>query len=476
MRAWNAFWALVVAGLLASTTAAVAAEAVDRPDVLFIAVDDLNDWVGVLGGHPQAKTPHIDRLAARGMLFANAHAAAPACNPSRAALLTGVLPSSSGVYTNLEDWRVAPQLKRATTLPQYFRRNGYRTLGGGKIFHAHTYFREGFIGFQQPEAWDEFYPSKMRQLPDELRPHGWPMNRNPGIIFGLFDWSPISAEDFATGDGQVIRWAEKRVAQEHEGPRFLAAGIYRPHLPWYNAQRYFDMHPLERIELPATRADDLMDVPLAGQRGLQVGMHEWVLKNDHWKAAVQGYLASISFADAMVGKLIAALDRSGRAEKTVIVLFSDHGLHLGEKGHWRKFSLWEESTHVPLIIVAPGVTTAGSSTRKPVSLMDLYPTLAELCGIDIPSHLEGKSLLPLLRDPKADWDHAAITTWQRNNHAVRTEQYRYIRYADGSEELYDHATDAHEWTNLAPDLAYRDLKERLAARLPRTNAAPATGQ
>ena len=178
----------------------------------------------------------------------------------------------------------------------------------------------------------------------------------------------------------------------------------------------------------------------------------------------------------MVGKLIAALDRTGRAGKTVVVLFSDHGLHLGEKGHWRKFTLWEESTHVPLIIVAPGVTTAGSSTQKPVSLLDLYPTLAELCGFDIPSHIEGKSLLPLLRDPEEDWDHAAITTWRWNNHAVRTERYRYIRYSDGDEELYDHATDPHEWTNLAADRAYGELKQRLSARLPQTNADPLSSQ
>ncbi len=444
-----------------------------RPNVLFIAVDDLNDWVGVLGGHPQAKTPNIDRLAARGMLFKNAHTAAPSCNPSRAALLTGVPPASSGVYNNPDDWRVAPLLEGLPTLPEYFRANGYRVLGGGKIFHAHTYYEQGFVGLNRAEAWDEFFPSKTRQLPAEIRPPGWPVNGNPGLIFKLFDWSPVEVSDDAMGDGLVVSWAERRLLEVDEEPQFLAVGIYRPHLPWYVPQEYFDMHPLEEVELPPVRADDLADVPRRARGGISVRPHEWVLEDPvRWRQGVQAYLASISFADAMVGRLMDALERSGRSADTVVVLWSDHGFHLGEKGRWRKFTLWEESTHVPLIVVAPGTTEPGSTTGAAVSLMDVYPTVVDLAGLEAPEHLEGRSLRPLLEDPETDWPHAAVTTWLYGNHAVRDARYRYIRYAGGEEELYDHAQDPQEWENLASDPMMAAVKERLKSFLPKTNAPP----
>ncbi len=449
------------------------AAAADKPDVLFIVVDDLNDWVGVLGGHPQAKTPNIDRLAQRGMLFANAHAAAPSCNPSRAALLFGMRPSTTGVYGNIELWRDSQAIRGKPSLPQLFRRNGYETAGGGKIFHAHTYFEEGFRGQPQPEAWDDAFPSPDRQLPAELRPRGWPVNGNPGFIFSLFDWAGLDVDDDRTGDGQVVSWAERKLAQPHEKPLFLAVGIYRPHLPWYVPSRYFDQHPLADVELPATLPDDRVDLPVIAWQDVSAGIQPWLERTRQWPNAVQGYLASVAFADAMVGRLLAALEKSPRAENTIIVLWSDHGFHLGEKRRWRKFTLWEDSTHVPLIVVAPGVTKAGSKTNKPVSLLDVYPTLAALTGLPVADHLEGDSLMPLLRDPRSSWEHAAVTTWLYGNHAVRTENWRYIRYVDGSEELYDHRNDPHEWRNLAgqPELAAR--KAELAARMPKTNVPPA---
>jgi len=462
---------LAAAGLLL-LAAAPSAQNDSRPDVLFISVDDLNDWVGVLGGHPQTLTPNIDALAARGMVFTNAHSPSALCNPSRTALLTGLRPSTTGVYDNGQDWRQMDAFSRVSPLPRYFRQHGYRTLGAGKIFHAHTYDATGFFGLNDPIGWDAFYPSITRQLPDEVGPYRRPANGNPGFLG--FDWSPVVADDNAMGDGQVVSWVERQLAAETGSPRFVAAGLYRPHLPWYVPQQYLDMHPLESIQLPPIIEHDLDDVPPIARPGqLQsTQMHEWVLQQGVWKEGVQAYLASVSFADAMVGRLIAALDRTGKADRTIVVLWGDHGFHLGEKERWRKMTLWEESTRVPLIVVAPGVTTPGSRSAEAVSLMDIYPTLAELAGLDVPSHIEGQTLSPLLRNPSATREEPAVTTYGYNNHAVRDERYRYIRYRDGSEELYDHQSDPNEWTNLAAKPGYEQVKAGLARWLPKVNVEP----
>lgn len=462
----------------------------ERPDVLFIVVDDLNDWVGVLGGNPQAQTPNIDSLAARGMTFTNAHAVSTACLPSRTAMLTGVSPFTSGVYDQSGDWRDVEMLQNVPTLPQHFRESGYVTTGAGKIFHAHTYRSIGLSGQQDVDAWDAFYPSLERQLPDELRPLDAPVNGNPLVVEATeggsidvrwlhtgFDWSAVVADDRAMGDGQVTAWIEEQLLATSAGPRFIAAGIYKPHLPWYVPPAYFDLYPLESVAVPDVPDDDLDDVPEAapfqgrpGGPSEPTEQHEWVVSNDLWQGAVRGYLASISFADAMVGRIIAALERSGRADDTIVVLTSDHGFHLGEKKRWRKMTLWEESTRVPLIIVSPGTTRPGSTSSEAVSLLDVYPTLVELAGLDAPAHLDGESLLPLLRDPGAKRDRPAISVWGYGNYAVRDERYRYIRYADGSEELYDHETDPNEWTNLAEDDAYRKVKADLARFIPEAAA------
>lgn len=455
--------------------AANAQEAV-RPDVVFIAIDDLNDWIGALGGHPQARTPNIDALAARGMLFTNAHTPGTSCNPARTAILTGLKPATTGIYNNGGDWRYVDALRGIPTLPRTFRQQGYRTLGAGKVFHAHTYDAEGFFGYNDPNAWDDFYPSIARQLPDEVGPATRPANGSPSNFTG-FDWSPVITDDAAMGDGQVVSWAMRQMVAEDTKPQFLAVGIYRPHLPWYVPPKYFEMHPLSEIVLPPTLDDDLDDVPeiAHGVRNLNgVENHQWVLEHGLWKQGVQAYLASISFADAMVGWLIDALDRSGRADNTIIVLWSDHGFHLGEKQRWRKWTLWQRTTHVPLIIVAPGLTTPASRSGKAVSLLDIYPTLAELAGIPVPSHVEGNSLMPLLRDPDASWAHTAVTNNGYLEHSVRDERYRYTRHADGTEELYDVSADPNEWHNLAADATLAPIKKRLARSLPALNTPSVT--
>ena len=467
-------FALPALVFLAVTLPPVHAQEADRPDILFIAVDDLNDWVGVLGGHPQAQTPHIDALAARGTVFANAHAAATICNPSRTALMLSLRPSTTGIYENESNWLDHEHLADLPTIPSYFRDNGYRTFGAGKIFHAHTFYATAFKGYNDPRAWDAFYPSFERQLPDEVGPPERPANENP--ITSNFDWSHVVADDRAMGDGQVAAWISERLLDSTDGPRFVAAGIYRPHLPWFVPRAYFDAHPLPDIVLPTVLENDLDDVSEIGREFTQdssmppLDLHEWVVEADKWAEGVQAYLASVTFADAMVGQILDALDRSGRADNTIIVLWGDHGWHLGEKLRWRKQTLWEESTRVPLIFVAPGLTAPGSRSERAVSLLDLFPTLAELAGLDVPEHLEGTSLVPLLENPDAAWDRPAISTHHFGNHAVRSERFRYIRYNDGSEELYDHGADPNEWHNLADDPDYADAKAELASWLPTENA------
>lgn len=452
----------------------IAAAQPEEPyDVLFIAVDDLNDWVGYLGGHPQTQTPNIDRLAARGTAFMNAQSPSAVCHASRSAILTGLRPSTTGIYGNFPDWRGLEIFADKKTLPHYFRSSGYTTKGAGKIFHAHTYNEGGMTGFNDPNGWDDFYPSLSRQLPDEFGPYSIPANGND-VGGRSFDWAGLVAEDFALADGQVTQWVADLVREPAGGPRFLAAGIYRPHLPWYVPQKYFDKFPLEDIVLPPHIAGDLDDLAETATRSYlnSTEAHQWLLETGRWEEGVQAYLASINFADAMVGQLLDALDASGRAERTIIVLWGDHGFHLGEKERWRKFTLWKESLHVPFIIVAPGVTSPGSRVTVPVSLLDIYPTLVELAGLERPDYLEGNSLLPLLRDSAVDWDHPTLSTHGYENHAVVGSAFKYIRYADGSEELYDVQTDPYEWTNLAGDARYLAAKTELAAYLP-TDPAPA---
>ena len=258
-------------------------------------------------------------------------------------------------------------------------------------------------------------------------------------------------------------------------PFFLACGLHKPHLPFAVPRKYYDMFPLESIELPPHLEDDLADIPPAGVKMAKPdGDHAKFLKEGRWKAAVQSYLASIAYTDMNVGRLLDALDESPHRDNTIIVFWGDHGWSLGEKSHWRKFALWEEPTRAPLIFVAPGLTKPGSVCDRPVDFLGIYPTLCELCGLKIPPHVEGKSLRPLLVDPKAPWDLPAITTHGRGNHAVRTDQWRYIRYADGSEELYDHTKDELEWTNLASKPELAGVKAQLASHLPKREA-PAKG-
>jgi arylsulfatase A-like enzyme len=440
------------------------------PNVLFIAIDDLNDSIDMLDGNLSVKTPAMDELASRGTLFTNAHCSSPACNPSRTSLLTGVRASSSGVYENMQNWRECTNLEGKPTLPEYFKSQGYKTIGGGKLFHAHSFTRKALSGFPHPEAWDEYYPSKDQQMPAEVWPENWPVNSFKKLYGGHFDWGAMDIDDAEMGDAKVVAWAEKQLSQQHDGPVFMTVGIYRPHVPWYVPNKYFDMHPLEETALPTVMEGDLDDVPPVGQKFARVSWQKWMVDNGKWREAVQSYRASVSFADEMVRRVIEALDNGPLAENTIVVLWSDHGYHLGVKQHWEKFALWEQTTRVPIIIATPDGIGAGSRTSRPVSLLDLYPTLMDLCGLPAPAHLEGQSLTPLLADPEALPGRVAVMTHIFNNHAVRSDRWRYIRYADGSEELYDHDNDQYEWHNLAGQPKYADVINEHKRWLPKDNA------
>lgn len=429
-------------------------------DVLFIAVDDLNDWVGHLGGHPQARTPNIDRLVGRGMVFTNAHCAAPACNPSRAALMSGLRPWTTGIYTNGDPAQGV--LKDTLTINRHFLAAGYRTLGGGKIYH-------GFGSEGREDGWTEW---KGLFKTD----HGEAHDLN-GLGRSHFDWGPLANEVKDMGDHKLTDWAiEALGSAPADKPLFLAAGYVKPHLPWHVPRAYFDRFPLEGIELPEVKEDDLADIPAAGVRMAgPEGDHAAVVKAGQWKKAVQGYLATISFLDDQVGRLLDAVEGSARGREMIVVWWTDHGWALGEKQHWRKFALWNDTTRTSFGITAPGVTRPGSRSAAAVDYTNVYPTLCELAGLPVPGHVKGASLVPLLKDPEAGWEHVAVCSHGRGNHAAIDGQWRYIRYADGSEELYDHRADPNEWRNRAAEAGLAGVKERLAAALPAVEAPPTSG-
>ena len=449
---------------LVCLSATPAFAAASGPNVLFIAVDDLNDWVGHLGGHPQARTPNIDRLAAQGVSFTRAYCSAPLCNPSRISLLTGVEPSRSGVYGNGEKLR--NKLPDAVTLMQYLRAHGYTAKGGGKIFHG---TRGG-----DPESWDFYFTVPATKGRGRAKP------KTSLAKSAWAPWGPLDIADEDMFDVKVVNWAISELNQTHEQPFFLACGFTKPHLPWYVPRKYFDLHPLESIQLPATKDGDLDDVPTFGKKLAREvydpsggrnfanpgGDHANVIAHDQWRKAVQAYLATISFVDAHVGRLLDALEQSGHADNTIVVLWGDHGWHLGEKQHWRKHALWETTTRTTLVVSAPGSTAMNKICERPVSLIDLYPTLVELCGLPARDDLDGQSIVPLLKNPKMKWDRPALTTYGPGNHAVRTERWRYIRYHDGGEELYDHNADLHEWQNLATSSEHADVIRELRKSLP----------
>ncbi|MBT3668180.1 MAG: sulfatase, partial [Opitutae bacterium] len=438
------------------------------PNVLFIAIDDLNDWVGCLGGHPQTKTPNLDRLAASGTLFANAHCPAPACNPSRSAIFTGISPHVSGLYRNEQKMRDV--LPDAELLPKTFSRSGYRAEGSGKMLHY----------FIDAQSWDEYFPARETEnpFPQTMDPSKRPVSLIRGGSWQYYetDWGPINATDKEYGgDYSVVEWVGKRLSEKREKPFFLACGIYRPHEPWFVPKKYFDAFPIDEIKLPPGYVrNDLEDIPNRGKQLARNRYFPHILKENQWKQGIQGYLASIHFADAMLGLLLDALENGPNANNTIVVLWSDHGWHLGEKEHWQKFTLWRACTRVPLIIRVPaGISrsliagTKPSLCSKPVNLLSLAPTLFELCGLDSSGKHDGPSLVPLLENPNASWGHVSLTHLQEpGSYGLSEENWRYIRYANGEEELYNIKKDPFEWDNLVSFPKYAEHLERLRKKGP----------
>ncbi len=430
-----------------------------KNNVVMIIVDDLNDWVGAMGGHPDTKTPNIDQLAAEGTLFTNAHATAAICGPSRASVMTGLRPTTSGIYGQLSDADIkqaSSATKDITFMSEYFAQHGYKTMGIGKIFHNGA-----------PEGSFQEYAGRIKGFgPHPEKEFVWVSDRTNT------DWGVYPERDEDMIDYKSAMWAKDKLAEEHEKPFFLTVGFIRPHAPWYAPQQWFDMHPAEKLTMPPYLATDQDDVPAISRALHEMPMMpttEWAIESGEWPNAVQGYLASVSFVDHYIGEVLKALEISPYADNTIVVLWSDHGYHLGEKNRFAKHSLWEETSHVPLMIKIPG-GVKGQVTGATVSLLDLYPTLIDLAGLPANDANEGVSLRALVEGSGEAPDHVAITTYGHANHAIRDDRYRYIRFTDGSEELYDHQNDPDEWVNLAANSEYDDVKQRLGQHLPKVDA------
>jgi choline-sulfatase len=436
------------------------------PNVLMIVIDDLNDWVGYLGGHPQVKTPCMDALAAGGTAFTNAHAQAPLCNPSRTSVLSGLRPSTTGIYGLLPGPRESPVLRDWVMLPQYFAQHGYFTACFGKVYHHGT-----IPPADKPKEFEVYGPAPSMPLPKKKfvdTPSKTP----------IVDWGVYPPDDHDSCDWKIADLAIAQLASApKDRPFFIAAGFRLPHLPCFASQKWFDLYPEDTLEMPPVFAGDRDDTPRFSwylHWKLPEPRLAWLERHGEWKPLVRAYLASTSFMDSQIGRLLDALKASGRFDHTIVVLWSDQGWHLGEKLISGKNSLWDRSTHVPLIFAGPGIA-AHAVCCEPAELLDIYPTLVTLCGLPERSGLEGHSLVPQLRDADARREWPALTTANADNHAVRTTRWRYIRYADHSEELYDMRADPNEWTNLAADPHYAAIKAELAKELPAKSAEPAPG-
>lgn len=441
-----------------------------RLNVLFIAVDDLNNSLGAYG-HPVVKTPSIDRLASRGVRFDRAYCQYPLCNPSRTSLLSGRRPETTRIFSN--DTPPRTHLKDIVFLPEYFRRHGYFTARVGKIAHG---------PFENAVAWDISESASGRaeaQTQNQQRPNQQRRDRERNTPGGLpVQWRATNNNDGQEPDGRTARRIVQLLQQNKDKPFFIAAGFHKPHLPWVAPKKYFDRYPPEKIKLPEEPPEHAQKTPPMARTRNPADDR---MSDGQKRQAIAAYYACTSFMDAQVGLLLEAMDRLKLWDNTVVVFFGDHGFHLGEHGGlWRKMSLFEESARVPLIIAAPRIRTGVASPRF-AEFVDLYPTLTDLAGLPAPRGMEGISLAPLLENPNRPWKKAAFTVVSRGKvfgRSVRTERYRYTEWGDEKiAELYDHQTDPHEHKNLVDDPAHAKalaemrqlLKDGWRAALPATS-------
>lgn len=424
-----------------------------KPNFLFLPIDDLNDWIGILGKSPNVKTPNIDALAQSATIFTNAHAQAPICGPSRASLMSGLYPHQTGMYGQVKDTQIRDAVAKVSTtklLPEYLSNHGYYTAGAGKLFH----------GSAPENAFDELKPREGGFGPKPEKQFKW-VSKETNT-----DWGVYPETDDEMIDMQTVQWGKNWLQQDRDAPFFLGLGFIRPHAPWYTPQKWFDLYPIESIQLPPWLKDDQFDIPARGKSITavpQMPSIDWAIENNEWKPILQGYLASISFVDHCVGLAMAALKASAYSDTTYVILFSDNGYHLGEKSRFAKMSLWDRSTRVPLIISGPRITH--KKITQPVGLIDLYPTILELA--DLPANTEnaGTSLTPFLFGA-GEQRQPVTTEYGKGNFAVSNERFRYIRYDDGSEELYDLQSDPHEWNNIAQSPTHIQIKEDLGKSIP----------
>ena len=445
---------------------ALACNRTDSPlNVLFVASDDLTSTLGCYG-HPVVKSPNIDRLASRGVRFDNAYCQFPFCGPSRASLMTGMRPDTTGVVTNASvDFR--ERHPDAVTLPQLFKNNGWRSMRVGKMFHMGVPGGVGTMRHQDPLSWDV----SISPPGDENESVGVGGDPNPDLRHGLkMQWIQ-TADASGQADSAAADTAIELLRGASDSPFFLGLGFVRPHTPFVAPSEFFDMYPLEEIELVSNPPDDLDDIPLAARNLRPFLWNHMGMSEENQRVSLRGYYASVSFMDHQLGRVLDELERLGVADRTIVLFFGDHGWHLGEHTHWQKMSLMEESVKAPLIIAAPGIRGAGRPSKALVEFVDFYPTLADLCGLEAPPNLEGASLAPLLQDPSGSVKDAAFSQVQWENRifgrTVRTDRHRYIRWqgeGDG-EELYDHTSDPREFTNLATDSRHSAVLDRMRSLL-----------
>jgi len=451
--------------LTVSLIAVAQALAYGRPNVLFIAIDDLNDWIGVMESHPDVKTPNIDRLANSGMLFTNAHCQFPVCGPSRTSVFTGYRPDTLNIFNNdakTKDKNVqkmAADMKNSL-LHEYFRNNGYKTMAAGKLMHKHVPL--GSVDISGGHS--GFGPKQKKKV-------NFTSNKT------LTDWAAYPETDAKMPDTKAANWATERLKERHDKPFLLMVGFVRPHVPWNVPQKWWDLYNSKQIALAPYKKDDLDDVPQISRESNILSFMpqtEWAIEHNKLKQITQAYMASISFVDHCVGIVINALEESAYKDNTIVILWSDHGYHIGEKGTFQKHSLWRRATHVPFIISTPRMTPG--SSNKPIELLDIYPTLLDLCDLPANEKNEGKSLKPLLNNPNASWGKVAITTYRKQakhckatntpfheqpSHGIYNERYHYIIYNDGNEEFYDLKNDPNEWDNLSANPEFEPIKAML---------------
>ncbi len=457
------------------------ARAESPPNVLFIAVDDLNDWVSVFGGHPQAKTPNIDRFAKSGtVVFQRAHCAGPVCGPSRSALLSGFMPHRTGLYGNSNNMLDSELVQQHATLPEYFSKHGYVSISRGKIFHAHAtangrdrgqwafdVYHSGGSGSRVDMS--EVYSRDKNLINGEPGPKSQ-HTRSGGSEFA---WGPTKGGKEETRDYQTAQWAAAQLQKQHDKPFFLAVGLSKPHLPFYVPQEFFDLYDPVTTRANEIREDDLNDIrtPDGKTKVRPSADYLWLKENNLIDTAARAYLAACSYADACLGVIFDALEKSPHYDNTIVVLWGDHGWHLGEKLRYRKATGWHESTRMPLIVRLPNMTGRRDCQRL-VNLIDLYPTLVELCDLPKQSSLDGRSFAPLLSNPDRVWNHPSTTIFGRGNASIHSDRWHYIRHGDGTEELYDLAADPMEWTNLIQQSSAESAaaRNKLAAIVPTTFA------